>query len=209
MPNFAQVLFLSSFAVTFALLYYLSTLAGAYLRAHGWDVNDIILIGLEKKDLGSEPPQKLPSMAALVEALSTDRTAQVALLAGVAGSIFVLTRFFAPSQFYLSLSFECLSYPTVERKPVLDPQEWKEFPLIQKIIVSPNTALWVVLCSCLSLRLTLTFAAIASACPVPMMCSASQLVSTSLSKQRLTERKLHEATHPQVVTTTLVISTCS
>ena len=39
--------------------------------------------------------------------------------------------------------------PGEERKPVLDPQQWKEFPLIAKVQVSPNTALCVLQC-CLS-----------------------------------------------------------
>jgi cytochrome-b5 reductase len=35
------------------------------------------------------------------------------------------------------------------RKPVLDPKEWKQFPLKEKIVVSPNTAMFVVCCHCL------------------------------------------------------------
>ncbi|TBU48411.1 NADH-cytochrome b5 reductase 1 [Dichomitus squalens] len=31
---------------------------------------------------------------------------------------------------------------TKERKPVLDPQVWKEFPLKEKIVISPNTAIY-------------------------------------------------------------------
>lgn len=36
-----------------------------------------------------------------------------------------------------------LSYPQSERQPVLDTKEYREFPLVEKIVISHNTALYV------------------------------------------------------------------
>lgn len=33
------------------------------------------------------------------------------------------------------------AHTRVERQPVLDPKEYKEFPLVEKVVISPNTAL--------------------------------------------------------------------
>lgn len=92
MPNFAQLLFLSSFITTFVALYFLTSFISAQLRARGWDINDIILIGLEKRDLGNEPSPKMLSFSAAVEAVKMERSAQVAVAAGLLSVVFILTK---------------------------------------------------------------------------------------------------------------------
>jgi cytochrome-b5 reductase len=39
-------------------------------------------------------------------------------------------------------AFIYLKFARTAREPVLDPKEWKEFPLKEKIVVSPNTAIY-------------------------------------------------------------------
>ncbi|OCB86110.1 NADH-cytochrome b5 reductase [Sanghuangporus baumii] len=120
-----HAVFALSFVSTFAFLYISTSYAGAWLRAHGWDVNDIILIGLEKKNFTDEPPPKMLSFADVVNAVNADKSAQVAVACGIATIVFLLSRLVR-----------------LRKKPVLDPSKWKEFPLVTKFTVSPNTALY-------------------------------------------------------------------
>ncbi|TDL28689.1 NADH-cytochrome b5 reductase [Rickenella mellea] len=125
MPNRLQLSFVLSFVATFVALLLTSRFIGAQLRARGYDVNDLILIGLPK----NQPPMtdNMSSPAELLAALKTDRNTQlIALLVGLVGSLVVYFKVFA----------------TTKRKPVLDPTTWKEFPLVEKITVSPNTAVY-------------------------------------------------------------------
>ncbi|KAL5495457.1 CBR1 [Sanghuangporus weigelae] len=125
MPNLHHAVFALSFVSTFAFLYISTSYVGAWLKAHGWDVNDIILIGLEKKNFTDGSPPKMLSFADVVNAVKADKSAQVAVACGIATIIFLLSRLVRP-----------------RKKPVLDPSEWKEFPLVAKFTVSPNTALY-------------------------------------------------------------------
>jgi len=42
----------------------------------------------------------------------------------------------------ITSAFMYLKFGRSVRRPVLDPKEWKEFPLKQKIVISPNTAMY-------------------------------------------------------------------
>ncbi|KAH8120119.1 NADH-cytochrome b5 reductase [Phellopilus nigrolimitatus] len=125
MPNLAQLIFLLTFVTTFATLYVLSSCISLQLKARGWDINDLILIGLEKKDFTREQPPKMLSAVDIIDTVKADRSAQAAAFAGVITIVFLLSKVFKS-----------------KKKPVLDPQEWKEFPLVAKFTISPNTALY-------------------------------------------------------------------
>lgn len=99
MPSASQLVFLSTFVATFAALYAFTSYIGAYLRSKGWNVGDIILIGLEKKDFGSEPPPKMLSVDDVVNIVKVDKSAQAAVVAGVLTIIFLLSRAFKSSTF--------------------------------------------------------------------------------------------------------------
>lgn len=140
MPTIAHAAFLGSFITTFVVLYLLSSFISAQLRARGWDIRDIILIGLDKKDFGNEPPPEMLSFSTIVETIKLEKSAQVAVAAGFLTVVYLLTKLVKPST--CRFLYNCISCNAAsEKKPVLDPQEWKEFPLVAKFNVSPNTAL--------------------------------------------------------------------
>ena len=65
-----------------------------------------------------------------------------ALFAALLSSVFIYFKFSTSSKcsemvLFVGVSDDC----NVERKPVLDPTVWQEFPLKEKIIISPNTAM--------------------------------------------------------------------
>lgn len=98
MPTFALAAFLGSFITTFVVLYFLSSFISAQLRARGWDIHDIILIGLEKKDFGNEPPPKMLTFSTIVETIKLEKSAQIAVAAGVLTVVFLLTKLVKPSE---------------------------------------------------------------------------------------------------------------
>lgn len=128
MPNRLQVGFLVSFFITLFSLIFLARWAKLRLKAAGYDISELILIGLPRDPVkpidqahGSAQPSLFQTMSdwALPELL--------ALLLAFATSVFIYVKF---------------AVSKIERKPVLDPQVWKEFPLVEKIEVSPNTAIY-------------------------------------------------------------------
>ena len=150
MPLVNHVAFVLSFVSTFACLYISTSYAGAWLRARGWDVSDIILIGLEKKNFSDGPPPKMLSFEEVVNTVKADKSAQVAVACGIATIVFLLSRLISSSalsargsRLVISLLTILCPSPLLGRKPVLNPSEWKEFPLVAKFTVSPNTALCV------------------------------------------------------------------
>lgn len=102
-----QFVFLSAFVGTFAALYALTSYVGTYLRSKGWDVRDIILIGLEKKDFSSEPPPKMWSASDVVNVVKADRSAQAAVIAGVLTVFFLLSKAFKASKYSLRVRTRC------------------------------------------------------------------------------------------------------
>lgn len=92
-----HVVFVASFISTFILLYVVSSFASAYLKSLGYDINDLILIGLEKKN---HPVEQVPepfSMSAFVDSLRLDRPSQFALAAGVVSVVFLVVKLMKPS----------------------------------------------------------------------------------------------------------------
>lgn len=65
MPSSFQLVFVSSFVLTFAALFFSWQFAQAKLREAGYEVSDLILIGLERKNTSSssihEPAERFDS----------------------------------------------------------------------------------------------------------------------------------------------------
>ncbi|KAI0304843.1 ferredoxin reductase-like C-terminal NADP-linked domain-containing protein [Russula brevipes] len=124
MPNHLQLLFLASFFATSVLLFTLSHILSSKLREAGYDISSLILIGLPQPERAS--PHIPNQMSASVLDFHQSGIAQAAaLLLAVITSAFMYLKFGRSGM-----------------KPVLDPKEWKEFPLKQKIVISPNTAMY-------------------------------------------------------------------
>ncbi|KAG9314524.1 NADH-cytochrome b5 reductase [Chiua virens] len=111
--NQAQCLFVSAFLVTFAFLVTVSYLITAKLAAAGYDISRIILIGIDSKH-----PVEYPM------AVNTAYAQFIALALAIASSVFIYVKFAA------------------KRAPILNPKEFQAFPLKEKIVVSPNTAIY-------------------------------------------------------------------
>ncbi|KAF8507061.1 ferredoxin reductase-like C-terminal NADP-linked domain-containing protein [Russula emetica] len=114
MPNHLQFLFLASFFTTFAVLLALSLYLSSKLRQAGYDISRLILIGLPPSENTHPIPNQMSTSAPFLQL--------VALLVAAVSSAFIYFKF--------------------DRKPVLDPKEWKQFPLKEKIAISPNTAIY-------------------------------------------------------------------
>jgi len=125
MPGLLQLLVsLFSFVLVFGSLFGVTSFIGARLRAFGYDIPKLILLGFPEHD-GSYPQYSMSTP--YFEDFSQNKYAQLLALVLAA----VTTGFL----FYRATSKK-------QKKPVLDPQVWKEFPLKQKFIISPNTALY-------------------------------------------------------------------
>lgn len=130
-----HVVFALSFASAFFVCYVGSQFLSSVLNDAGYDLFGTIL-GHGKQ------PENMSSQ--LVQDFSNNQLAQlVAIAFTVATSVFIFLKF---SQSGLNPAYvrvkrdEADAFPE-SKKPVLDPQNWQEFPLIKKIIVSPNTAM--------------------------------------------------------------------
>ncbi|KIK78225.1 hypothetical protein PAXRUDRAFT_834660 [Paxillus rubicundulus Ve08.2h10] len=118
--NRDQFLFVFSFLATFALLWFGSYVIQFKLKAAGYDVSRLILIGLE--------PVFVNDISAQVSAgttMASGYTQLIALALAIASSTIIYAKF-----------------ASSKRKPVLDPKEFQEFSLQEKIVVSPNTAIY-------------------------------------------------------------------
>lgn len=120
MPNQFQLVFLASFVGVFALLLLVSNFVKAKLAEAGYDISQLILIGLPKDD--NDAFHTSPS------AFLTTRNSMLAQLLAVVLAL--------GTSIVIYLKFGS------KRKPVLDPKQWQEFPLKEKIVISPNTALY-------------------------------------------------------------------
>ncbi|KAH8102597.1 ferredoxin reductase-like C-terminal NADP-linked domain-containing protein [Cristinia sonorae] len=126
MFNRYQLAFLSSFAVVFFALLAVSQFISKKLKEAGYDIANLILLGLDTDEPAVTEPD--PSTVPVTSHSSGDTMpyAQVfAVALAVATSVFIYWKF-----------------ASKKRKPVLDPAVWQEFPLKEKIVVSPNTAIY-------------------------------------------------------------------
>jgi cytochrome-b5 reductase len=120
MPNHLQFLFLASFFATFVALLALSNYLSSKLHQAGYDISRLILIGLCPSE-----NTYLNQMSTSAPILGSVLAQVVALLLAAASGAFIYLKFGGSA-----------------RKPVLDPKEWQLFPLKEKIVVSPNTAIY-------------------------------------------------------------------
>ncbi|KAH7883755.1 NADH-cytochrome b5 reductase [Phlebopus sp. FC_14] len=114
--NHQQSLFILSFLSTFSFLFLLSQYIKAKFKEAGYDISRLILIGLE-------PKITQQNHRALQMSINNGYTQLVALALAIASSAFIYVKF-----------------TSSRRKPVLDPKEFQEFALQEKIVISPNTA---------------------------------------------------------------------
>ncbi|KIJ68252.1 hypothetical protein HYDPIDRAFT_81525 [Hydnomerulius pinastri MD-312] len=123
--NRDQFLFILSFITTFSALCLGSYILQSKLKEAGYDVSRLILIGLEPfvKDNTTRPSIERDSTEM---AVSTGYTQLIALALAIASSAFIYVKFASSSK----------------RKPVLDAKEFQQFALQEKIVVSPNTAIY-------------------------------------------------------------------
>jgi len=150
MPNKYQFAFLTTFFLSFLSLVALSRFLNAKLRDAGYDISNLILIGLPKNE---QPPMSTANLdlnQLKEQALEFYRTfapkdlhavdlpvvGTVDLVAVTSSPVFIIT-----SAIILATAFLAKVLHTGRTKP-LDPNVWKEFPLEKKIKVSPNTAIY-------------------------------------------------------------------
>ncbi|EPQ60874.1 hypothetical protein GLOTRDRAFT_30322 [Gloeophyllum trabeum ATCC 11539] len=125
MPNRYQFVFLGSFFGLLTVLLLVSEYLKRKLKAAGYDISRLILIGLPPKNATDEMPAEIPGGLSL-DTVKDSPFFQLALLVLTAVTAAVIYRLSGPQK----------------RAPVLDPAVWKEFPLKEKIIISPNTAIY-------------------------------------------------------------------
>ncbi|KAJ3883077.1 NADH-cytochrome b5 reductase [Lentinula edodes] len=128
MPSHNQYLFLLSFSLTFGILLLVSFWVSAFLTARDIHLRNLILIGLPKDP--QHPEMDVHSIQDFIKTFTQEDA--IAL---------VQTPAFLASAGLAAVAFYWLAF-SGERKPVLNPNEWKEFPLVLKTQVSPNTAVY-------------------------------------------------------------------
>jgi cytochrome-b5 reductase len=127
MPNASQTVYLASFFFTFSTLFLVSQFINSRLKAAGYDISELILIGIPKESLTpTETNHAVDMEKTSASLLDSGYTQWLALAVALASSVFIYVKFASSKQ----------------QKPVLEPQVWKEFPLTKKIIISPNTAIY-------------------------------------------------------------------
>ncbi|TFK57369.1 NADH-cytochrome b5 reductase [Heliocybe sulcata] len=126
MPNRYQFVFLGSFFGVLGALVTVSEYLKTKLRAAGYDVSKLILIGLPS-DNSTDPDSADMSGELSLQTIRDSPYAQLVILVLTALTAAVIYK---------------VSGTKTERAPVLDPAVWKEFPLKEKIIISPNTAIY-------------------------------------------------------------------
>jgi cytochrome-b5 reductase len=98
MPNRYQIAFIASFLLTFAVLYAASTYIGGKLKAAGYDITELILIGLPRNTSMSadNPPMSFDFVAQLQQG---GYLQLAALLLAALSSYFIYTKFSPKSAF--------------------------------------------------------------------------------------------------------------
>ncbi|EIM83343.1 ferredoxin reductase-like C-terminal NADP-linked domain-containing protein [Stereum hirsutum FP-91666 SS1] len=123
MPNTPQLLFVGSFLSFSVVLFGAHWFIGNKLREAGYDVSSLILLGLNASDSSRSANDTMSSN--LLDIQNNQLTQLVAIALALASGAFFFFKF-----------------GRTPKKPVLDPKEWKEFPLTEKIELSPNTAIY-------------------------------------------------------------------
>ncbi|KAJ8469143.1 hypothetical protein ONZ45_g16991 [Pleurotus djamor] len=121
--NRFQFAFLASFLFSSIFLYSAAYFAYKKLNEAGYDVSRLILIGLEENPMKEGNGEFTTGLMHDLKHILTPQT--LALTLTVITTVFL----------YVKVAHR-------RRKPVLDPQVWQEFPLKEKIVISPNTAIY-------------------------------------------------------------------
>ena len=212
MPSVTQAIFVGSFVTTFVVLYFISSYISAVVTAHGYRPGDLILIGLEKKNLTEGAPPTMLTASQIWTTIKADPSAQAAVAAGVVSVILLVSsilRSSKPSTFCHTISILFTNgLCFAEKKSVLNPQEWQEFPLTSKFTVSPNTALYAFLFFSDKCVFS-THIATASRYQIQMMFLGYRSVSTYLFKPRSTESRYSVPIRRRVAMMTSATSICS
>ncbi|KAF4572746.1 NADH-cytochrome b5 reductase [Pleurotus pulmonarius] len=124
--NRSQVAFVASFFSTSIILFTLSQWVQKRLADAGYHISDIILYGLNTTEYNRAEEVTGESTLGLMDDLKHILTPQAFAL-----TLAVITTVFL----YVKVAHR-------RRKPVLNPQAWQEFPLKEKIVISPNTAIY-------------------------------------------------------------------
>ncbi|KAI0090966.1 NADH-cytochrome b5 reductase [Irpex rosettiformis] len=122
--NRYQFVYLVTFFGVFSALFVLSNVVRAKFKEAGYDISELILIGLPNKNITQKAEKQSPLAAFMSSELAKNAPQVLALLLAVVTSAVVYWKFGS------------------KRKPVLDSTKWQEFPLKEKIIISPNTAIY-------------------------------------------------------------------
>ncbi|TFY53079.1 hypothetical protein EVG20_g10274 [Dentipellis fragilis] len=120
MVNHSQLLFIASFSVVFFVLVTAHRFLLSFLRDAGYDPARIILLGLPNNS--DHPP-------AMSQASSFFNEGNLTQLVAIALAL-------------ISSTIIYYKFGRSKRQPVLDPKVWKEFPLKEKIVIAPNTAIY-------------------------------------------------------------------
>ncbi|KXN89856.1 NADH-cytochrome b5 reductase 1 [Leucoagaricus sp. SymC.cos] len=132
MPNRYQLTFLASTFASFFSLFFLSRYLLRLLADAGYDPSRIILIGLEDKG----PATPLPPMSFLdgLRSVTLPVVGETDLVQVLSSPAFVASAFVLAGTAYFVTQ--------TSKSKVLNPNEWQEFPLQEKIKISPNTAIY-------------------------------------------------------------------
>ena len=95
MPNHLQLLFLASFFLTFIILLTLSNLLSSKLREAGYDISNLVLIGLPKSEHSHphSPNQMATSTPPFLDVRQSVVAQLIALLLAAASSAFMYLKF--------------------------------------------------------------------------------------------------------------------
>ncbi|KAH9937624.1 ferredoxin reductase-like C-terminal NADP-linked domain-containing protein [Fomitopsis serialis] len=127
MPNHLQWAYLTAFLVTFFSLIAVSKIINGKLKEAGYDISRLILVGLPpREDTMSAQDGSSSSPSAPAGLLEGNATQLLALGMAVVTSFLIYRKFGAAQK----------------KTPVLDPAKWQEFPLKEKVQISPNTAIY-------------------------------------------------------------------
>lgn len=107
MLNRFQAIFLLSFATVFTTLVFLSRTIDAKLRAAGYDISELVLIGLPKENASVEIPPTDDVASSSIVSKMADFQQLLALVLAVVTSAFIYFKFANSSTHVLSLSLVC------------------------------------------------------------------------------------------------------
>ncbi|KAJ7630662.1 ferredoxin reductase-like C-terminal NADP-linked domain-containing protein [Roridomyces roridus] len=132
MPNRDQFIFLFTLVAGFSSLVAVQHYLSAKLRAAGYDISKLILLGLPRKDAPGYHGDTMDFHAIDLPFLGTTDLAALA-----SNPAFIVS-----SGVIVVATVLLTTLLTSGSRKTLDPKEWQEFPLVKKTQISPNTAIY-------------------------------------------------------------------